>query len=238
MARSKPVELATQTFDKQADAVAFFKSMLNRYRPGERISDDDDLHLAALVERHSEYVAKVGCGISHFAVMMTEHGTQCFRIIRTDGSGTDFSYLHCIKGRPPSRKQEISQAFRRAVRFDLYRARDSFFAQHAGPEGLVSCAVTGARIGHDEAHIDHRPPMTFEVIVTTFLCGRGMSLNDVPLTTGCDNQTSPDVTDDALAEAFRTYHARVARIDIVRNSVNLAQATRHRLKDGRMLITD
>lgn len=31
--------------------------------------------------------------------------------------------------------------------------------------------------------MDHRPPMTFEVIVTTFLYGRGLSLDDVPLTT-------------------------------------------------------
>lgn len=54
--------------------------------------------------------------------MMTEHGTQCFRIIRTDGSGTDFSYPHCISQRPPSRKQEVAQALRRTVRFDLCKA--------------------------------------------------------------------------------------------------------------------
>lgn len=109
--RSKPVELATRCFEKQGDATAFFKAMLNRYRPGERVSDEDGLDVAALLERHTEYVTKVGCGVSHFQVMMTEHGTQCFRIIRRDGSGTDFSYPHCISQRPPSRKQEVAQAF-------------------------------------------------------------------------------------------------------------------------------
>jgi hypothetical protein len=235
--RSKPVVLATRSFEKQGDATAFFKAMLNRYRPGERVSNEDGLDVAALLERHTEYVAKVGCGVSHFQVMMTEHGTQCFRIIRTDGSGTDFSYPHCISQRPPSCKQEVAQAFRRAVRFDLYKARDDFFATHGGADGLVSCAVTGERISRDEAHMDHRPPMTFEVIVTTFLCGRGLSINDVPLTIGKDDQVSPEITNGVLSEAFRAYHATIARLDIVRNTVNLAQASRHRLKDGRIALS-
>lgn len=172
---------------KQGDATYFFKAMLNRYRPGEWVNNEDCFDLAALLERHTGYVAKVGCGVSHFEVMMTEHGTQCFRIIRTDGSGTDFSYSHCITQRPPSRKQEVSQAFRRAVRFDLYEARDKFFATQSDADGNVTCAATGERITRNDAHMDHRPPMTFEVIVTTFLCGRGMSLDGVPLTNGQDD---------------------------------------------------
>lgn len=228
------MELATRGFEKQGDAIAFFKAVLNRYRPGERVSDEDALDVAALLERHTEYVTKVGCGVSHFEVMMTDHGTQCFRIIRTDDSGTDFSYRHCISQRPPSRKQEVSQAFRRAVRFDLYKARDSYFASHCGPDGLLSCAVTSERIHRDEAHMDHLPPMTFEVIVTTFLSGRGLSLDDVPLTTGQDDQVSPEVTDQALSAAFRSYHLAVARLDFVRNTVNLAQASRNRLRNGRI----
>jgi hypothetical protein len=234
--RSKPVERATRSFETQGDATAFFKAVLNSYRPGERVSDENALDFAALLERHSEYGAKVGCGVSHFEVMMTERGTQCFRIIRSDGSGTDFSYLHCVSQRPPSRKQEVSQAFRRGVRFDLYDASDSFFATHSDPDCLISCAATGERIRRDEAHMDHRPPMTFEVIVTTFLAGRGLSLNDVPLTTGQDDQVSPEVTDRALCEEFRAYHAKVAVLDFVRNTVNLAQASQNRLKSGRVTV--
>ena len=76
--------------------------------------------------------------------------------------------------------------------------------------------------------------MTFEVIVTTFLAGRALSLDDVPLTTGRDDQVSPEVTDEALSKAFRHYHAAVARLDLVKNSINLAQASRHRLKAVRV----
>jgi Protein of unknown function (DUF3223) len=234
MGRSKPFELATRTFEKQGDARAFFKELLGRYRPGDRVSDEDGLDVASLIERHSEYRAKVGCGVSHFEVMLTEHGTQCFRIIRTDGSGTDFSYLHCIAQRGPSRKQEVSQALRRTVRFDLYRARDAFFAEHVGVDGQVACAATGERMARDGGHMDHRPPMTFEVIVTTFLASRGLSVEDVPLTHEQDDQVSPEVTDQDLSEAFRAYHSLVARLDFVKISVNLSQASRHRLKPVRV----
>lgn len=234
MGRAKPVELATRRFEKHGDATAFFKAMLNRYKPGDRVSDEDALDLTALLERHTEYVAKVGCGVSHFEVFMTEHGTQCFRIVRLDGSGTEFSYPHCISQRPPSRKQEVSHAFRWAIRFDLYNARDAFFAQHRGADGLVSCAASGERIERDQGHMDHRPPMTFEVLVTTFLASKGKSLDDVPLTTARDDQVSPEMTDEVLREEFRGFHKRVARLDFVKKSINLAQASRNRIKPVRV----
>ncbi len=60
-------------------------------------------------------------------------------------------------------------------------ARDKFFAAHLDEVGQVACASTGEKIVADQVHMDHRSPMTFEVIVTTFLCSRGMSLEDVAL---------------------------------------------------------
>lgn len=235
MARGKPVDLATRSFANQGLATTFFREMLGRYRPGDRVNSVDSLDLSALLERHDEYHQKVGSGVDHFEVMMTEYGTPCFRIVRTDGTGTDFSYGHCIKLKPPTRKQEVSQAFRRVVRIDLYRRRDQFFTEHKGPDGRVACADTGERITLDEGHMDHRAPMTFEVIVTTFLEGKGLGLDDVPLTNGQDEQVAPEVTDELLAEAFATYHAKIARLDFVKKSVNLAASSRNRLKSTRIM---
>ncbi len=82
--------------------------------------------------------------------------------------------------------------------------------------------------------MDHRPPMTFEVIVTTFLGSRGLSLGDVPLTTGQDNQVSPKVTDRELAEDFRQYHNYIAQLDFVKSTINLAQSSKNRLKETRI----
>ncbi|MEO1406071.1 MAG: DCL family protein [Pseudomonadota bacterium] len=237
MAKGKPVELATGSFANQKEAKDFFKAMLNGYTPKERVSDEDALHLASLLERHTEYDQKVGCGVDHFKVMMTEHGTQCFWVIRTDGSGTDFSYTHCIEGRAPALKQEVAQAFRQAVRLDLFKARDKFFAEHKGADGMVACGKTGERIAPDDGNMDHMPPMTFEVIVTTFLKGRRLRLEDVPLSKATDDQVATTLTDDALSDAFRQYHVGVARLEFVKKQVNLAQSSRNRLKSGRIKVT-
>ena len=210
--------------------------MLNRYTPGAHVSVADGLDLASLLERHPEYVQKLGAGIDHFEVMMTVHGSQCFCIVRTDGSKTDFSFMQAVAGRAPSRKQEVSQALRWAIRMDLYRARDAFFAENKGPDGMVSCAVTRERIKRDEGHMDHRPPMTFEVIVTTFLAGRGLAVDNVPITEGQDNQVVAELTDESLRDAFVTYHAVVAKLDFVKSSINLAQASRNRIRPTRVRV--
>jgi len=237
MARGNTVLLATRSFPTQSAATTFFKNMLARYQVGERVADADGLDLAALLERHDEFAQKVGCGVDHFSVMMTEHGTPCFRIERNDGSGTDFSYRHCVTQRPPSRKQEVAQAFRRAVRFDLYNARDAFFAEHEDASGTVACAETGEQITREGGHMDHRPPMIFEVIVTTFLVARGLAVDTVPITTGKDEQVSPEITDHGLREEFRCYHAKVAALDFVKAGANLAQSARHRLRPTRIRLS-
>lgn len=96
MARGKPVVLDTIEFKNQGLALEFFKAMLNRYVPGERVTHDDALHLAGLFKRHHDYTSKVGTGIDHFGVMPGDYGSQCFCIIRTDGSKEDFSYIRCV----------------------------------------------------------------------------------------------------------------------------------------------
>jgi hypothetical protein len=230
----KPVEIATRSFASQGEATAFFKEMLNSYKPGERVDDEDFPDLSALLERHHEYAQKVGVGIDHFEVIMTEHGSQCFRIIRTDGSGTDFSYTRCISGRAPSRKSEVSKGFRHAVRIDLFRARDKFYAQHKDSEGLITCAVTKERIKPSDGHMDHRPPTTFELIVTTFLASRGLNLDAVPISASADDQVFTEIADTELQEAFRKYHAKVAILDFVKSTVNLSQASKMRVRPSRI----
>ncbi len=93
---AKSFIIDTRSFPKKGDAHEFFKQMLNRYRPGDRVIDSDVADLAALLKCHTEYAAKVGSGIDHFRVMTNLYNTQSFEIVRTDGTRDDFSYKHCI----------------------------------------------------------------------------------------------------------------------------------------------
>lgn len=96
MGRGKPVILESRTFETQGQARVFFQDMLNQYVPGERVSSVDAVHLKGLFQRHPEYTTKVGVGIDYFEVIPAEYGTQCFRVVRTDGTTERFSYDRCI----------------------------------------------------------------------------------------------------------------------------------------------
>jgi hypothetical protein len=93
---AKPFSIETRSFRKKDEANSFFRAMLNRYRPGDRVSDADALDLAALLKCHSDYANKVGSGIDHFCVMTNLFKTQSFEIVRVDATRDDFSYKHCI----------------------------------------------------------------------------------------------------------------------------------------------
>ena len=62
---AKPFVIDTRAFAKKGDAVAYFREMLNRYRPGDLVSEPDTLDLKALLKHHTEHRAKVGVGIGH-----------------------------------------------------------------------------------------------------------------------------------------------------------------------------
>ena len=97
----KKVEIATRKFSSQKEATAYFREILYKYKIKERINDQDAADLEALLARHPDYTEKVGSGISHFEIMQADFGTRCFRVIRTDKTGIDFSFKECIQKRRP-----------------------------------------------------------------------------------------------------------------------------------------
>jgi hypothetical protein len=57
------VTIASRSFGSQKEATEFFRVMLRSYKPGDRVSDTNTLHLAALLERHWEYVKSAAVSI-------------------------------------------------------------------------------------------------------------------------------------------------------------------------------
>jgi hypothetical protein len=51
--------------------------------------------LASLLERHPEASEKIGSGIDHFEVQSADFASQCFRVVRTDGTWARFSCIRC-----------------------------------------------------------------------------------------------------------------------------------------------
>lgn len=96
MGRGKPVVLSNRTFATRTAAHEHFSAMLKRYHPNERVSDVDAKELESLLQRHPRAKEKIGLGVDHFEVQAADFSTQCFRVVRPDGTWARFSYKTCI----------------------------------------------------------------------------------------------------------------------------------------------
>jgi hypothetical protein len=102
MGKSKPVGFTFHTFARKGDAGSFFKQILNRYSPGQRVDPTDELILRELFTWHPEIVEKSGGRIGHIEV---RHGpyypadkTQCFWLVCDGRDPIDISYIEALKG--------------------------------------------------------------------------------------------------------------------------------------------
>lgn len=103
---AKPVNIDTRSFKTQGEATAFFTNMLRQYKPGDRVSQEHEPDLRALLKRHTEYSEKLGVGIDYFFVdipgdpedkaRLHRGPGQCFWVCRTDGTKDDFSIGNCV----------------------------------------------------------------------------------------------------------------------------------------------
>jgi hypothetical protein len=234
MAHAHGVACGPHNFATQAQATAFVQAMLARYQPGDRVSDDDAIALAGLLERHPRYDEKVGVGVDHFEVAAVMYGAKGFYIVRADGSRTDFSYKRCVSGNEPSHGSRVRAALRRVVNPDIFTAREAFFLANADADGRAPCAITGELITREQGHIDHLPPKTFEVILDAFLCAHELRIDDVRLTPSRDNQWGREIADARLRDAFREFHRRMANLEFIKAEINLAQAQANRIVTGRV----
>jgi hypothetical protein len=55
---AKPFVTETRSFPRKRDAIDFFRSMLHRYQPGDRVDNQDACHLAALLKHHIQNTKK------------------------------------------------------------------------------------------------------------------------------------------------------------------------------------
>lgn len=197
MAR-KPIIIGNKEFKFQKDAIEFFKEMLNSNRANKTIEGEDQDLLLALLERHPEAAHKIGVGVKRFYKAPTEMGTSCFWIERTDGSKTDFSYITAVKAKGKSLYQEFAEACRNAVRADLVNTKELFFNEHADKDGKVECEITGEKISIYESHLDHKKPLTFQVLVNTFIAANNITLSKEMLSTSQDEQFETEFLDQNI----------------------------------------
>lgn len=134
-----------------------------------------------------------------------------------------------MNGQSKGRSREFYDACRAAVQDDLLAAKHRFFAEHGDERGHVSCEITAARIGFEDAHLDHAWP-TFGQIVSAFRASRAWTREIPPgiVTPPADWQTQSVFLDVDVAAAFKEFHHDLAVLRIVESKANLSMAAGQR----------
>jgi hypothetical protein len=209
-------------FNSKNDAILFFKNMLHRYQDNQEVDEADSQLLIALLERHPEAQQKIGCGIKRFCRKRTTEGTSCFWLERLDGSSTDFSFRLCVAGKGKTLYQEFAEACRSAVQPALNSAKQEHFAKNGNAQGKVQCEITGEWIASYESHVDHKKPMTFQVIVATFVSAHDIQITRELLSEPRDAQFTTTFVDTNVQEKFREYHHKLASLRVIKIKHNLS----------------
>lgn len=149
-----------------------------------------------------------------------------FWVVRQDGTATDFSHIHAVKGKPQGRSQNFYSACRQVVALDLIQAKKRAFAQYGDDQGRVECELTGKMVTIDGAHLDHMWP-NFSHLVSGFRAARGWSrgIPDGVVSEPADGQTTATFVDSAMADAFRNYHHDQVMLRILSREANLQTAS-------------
>jgi len=234
MPRGNPIDLGIIQFDTQASCREHFKKMLWNYKLYEQLNETDQALLGRLLLRHPESKEKIGSGIVHFFVAPPPESPsdRCFWLKRADETITDFSYIQCVSGKARPHKQQVMSALRKVVAEDIYDAKSKVFNKLKNEEGKIICPLTGEWLSWSEIHADHQPPMTFEVIVHTFMQVNRLDWEDIELVPQRDKQSIVRIVNKPLVEDFKDFHNRVAdgNIRLISAKKNLSQGGKYRIK--------
>lgn len=232
MTKPHALQIHDLNFHTQTQAIAWFKTLLAQSLDGQQIDNPNHDRLIDLLKRHPDASQKIGCGVAYFFGAPAKEGgysTRCFHLVRLDHSVTDFSYRTCIRGKPHSLFEDFRDAARVAVQARLLDWKRTWFNNQSSE--IVRCPETGRIITFETAHVDHRPPWTFDRICREFLKDRNLVPNYAWISLPTDNQYRAEIVESSIKEAFVAYHDKKAELQVLSATQNL----RHGSKRSRSL---
>ncbi len=210
-------EIGGVVFPTKGDATKFFQRMLHSYSPGDRVNDLDAPMLLALLSQSEDAEKKIGVGIKEFKVKLDDWTSQCFELIRNDGTKTDFSYRKCLT--PSTKRQKALTALRHAIGNQIVEFREFQF----GLFDRIPCAYSGEMITRSESHVDHVPPDTFTVLVRRFMGAR--DLESVETVSG-DMVFGDKLADSQFEVEWVLWHRNNAKLRVVSAAANMGPIRR------------
>jgi len=225
------ITIGDKNFDSKSKALAFYKDILNSYEVGEELSGEDFKNIYDLVymncgldkEEIKAYETDTGDYIK--SVMVDYHpyfkGIKCFFLMGGIDEKQLFSYLLAING-----ALSDNQHFSRACRF-LVHERLRGFKKQQFKNRPVKCALTNEVVEWEECQIDHKAPLTFSVIVKSFIVANKIDTSSVEYF--YENSMERFVDKD-IAEKFDAFHKEMAVLRVLSTKQNRKLSSGARIK--------
>lgn len=226
MGRRESITVYGETFKTKKALADRCREILYRYKPGELLNEADSGFIVDLLRRHPNAEEKFGDGILSIAVQETEYGNQGFWLNRVDGSGTDFSFLHCITPRSPL------DDFKKACRNEVHEQIQEFKCAAFHGEACLLCPVVGEILTIGTCHVDHEAPATFEALVQAFVAAVQIDPLKVEILGYEDGEVEKRFADRDLAARWNSYHQENAKLRIVSKRANLSTLRRRDAGEG------
>lgn len=210
MPKKTALNIAGLTFESKSAAVSFFRSILDKYGNGTQLNEADFKHVIALAREKWDPEASASAEAVIVDVHPFHAQTRCFHIV-IGGYCHLFSYLVCING-SPSNLSIFSRACRQAVAPRLREYKKAVFKSRP-----VRCALTSEVIEWEDCQIDHKAPLTFSVIVKSFIVATKQDLNAIQYTF---DRFVNEFADDQLVNQFREFHEQMAVLRVLSKNSN------------------
>ena len=229
-------ELNEEDFKNIFDLVHmdFINEEITAYK--EEYDDDDKMDIITIVQQIRDMINDYGWETGDYirSVMVDFHpefrSTKCFFLIGVmDGIEEKqlFSYILAING-VLSDKQLFSRACRHLVEERLREFKKQQFENRP-----VRCALTNEIVEWEECQIDHKSPLTFSVIVKSFIVAYKIDISSVEY---LFQNSKEQFVDKDIAEKFDAFHKEMAVLRILSTKQNRKLSSGARIiptkKDG------
>lgn len=192
--------------------------------------DGERLDAATLVQQiradMQDYLYESGNHL--IAISVDQHpefkGTRCFTFSYKNDGMKYFSYILAING-PTSDNKRFSRTCRHIVSAQLREFKEQRFETRP-----VRCAITNQIVDWEGCQIDHKAPLTFSVIVKSFIAANKIDVSSVDY---IGEITIETFSDKILAEKFREFHKEMSVLRVISTKQNQKLSGRARIKPTR-----
>jgi len=222
--------IGDKVYKTKKSALDYYKSILNKYDFNSDLDDADFEDILSLINYSPTKVENVENQNSEIEDMVINNvyvdshpmykRTKCFYIEFGEEVWL-FSYILAING-DMSDEKKFYVACRNSIQNYINEFKRNIFKQEK-----PKCAITSKDLTFQECHIDHKPPMTFSVIVQTFIKANNIKIYDEEI--DYINQIW-QFNNNKIKSKFINYHNDLAILRIISSKENLKGSKNGRIK--------